>query len=400
MAYYQDHRYYRPMNTSFSTRAPKKNRLSPFQALLYLFIGFSVTYGGLIFTFERDKYLKSDVSEPTHTIVNNTEVQPKVEDQKWDARIIQNLAQPSADSQTLGVQIKQNEELLKLIEEKLPTDNGEYAIAVKEVGGSEHQAFINHTTVYPSGSLYKLYVMAAALEKVEKGEWSLETTITGNASHLEEVLGSVDFGYEDKRGKTISYTLEETLGRISRVSDNYASIMLAEKLDWEYVRDYARRIGANNTVIKSPISTTAEDTLHFFDLLYQKKIVSEKQSDYLIKLLKTAQLNQRIPAKLPKTRAKTASEMAESNSKGSTTRLEIAHKTGELPGIRHDAGIVFLEKTDKNEQSSSSNEQSSSANKGPYIIVLMSKDLKKEDSGIATLADISKVVFDYFNKAD
>jgi beta-lactamase class A len=372
MAYYQDHRYYRPTSTSYPPRFVKKKGLSLFQSLMVMGIGFFITYTGLIFTFERDKYLKSDIALPSAspTLVSSNETKLEdIENQSGSFNIGSSQTPlPSATPQTLGVNTQQNEELLKLIEEKLPNDNGEYAIVVKEVGGSEHQAFINHQTVYPSGSLYKLYVMAAALEKVEKGEWTMNTTVTGNASHLEEVLGSIDFGYESKRGKTISYTLEETLGRISRISDNYASIMLAEKLDWEYVRDYAKRIGANNTVIKSPISTTAEDTLHFFDLLYQKKIVSEKQSDLLIDLLSKAQLNQRIPAKLPK------------------SKLKIAHKTGELPGVRHDAGIVFLEKTE--------------TNKGPYIIVLMSKDLKKEDSGIATLADVSKVVYDYFNKVD
>lgn len=272
---------------------------------------------------------------------------------------------------TLGVNTKQDEKLLKLIEEKIPKDNGEYAVVVKELGvGEGREVMINHQKSLPAGSLYKLYVMAAAMEKIEKGDMTMQTVVTVQADHLEQVLGAPDFGYEDRKGETISYTVEEILGRIARISDNYASIMLAEKLDWEYIRDYAKRVGANDTVIKSPISTTAKDTAFFFDQLYQKKIVSEVASNKLIDLLATAQLNQRIPAKLPK------------------SGLKIAHKTGELPGVRNDAGIVYFENED-DESTSSAKPQKA------YLIVLMSNDLKREDSGVATLADISKVVYDY-----
>ncbi len=274
---------------------------------------------------------------------------------------------------TLGVNTKQDEKLLKLIEEKIPKDNGEYAVVVKELGEGEGRAvMINHQKSLPAGSLYKLYVMATALEKIEKGDMTMQTVVTAQADHLEQVLGAPDFGYEDRKGETISYTVEEILARIARISDNYASIMLAEKLNnWEDVRDFAKRFGAPSTSIKSPISTNAQDIAYFFDQLYQRQVVSEVASNKLIDLLATAQLNQRIPAKLPK------------------TWLKIAHKTGELPGVRNDAGIVYFENED-DESTSSAKPQKA------YLIVLMSNDLKREDSGVATLADISKVVYDYF----
>lgn len=362
-----NYQYYRPQQTSVSTtrnRANSSPQVSRFHMMLYFFIGFIFTYIGLSFSLSQYyQATESVVSASTAPAINLVQQNNKQSENQGILAQFQPAQTPAA--QTLGLSIKQDEELLKLIQAKIPNDNGEYAVIVKSLDTTEHLAYLNHEAIFPAGSLYKLYLMAAALEKIEKGELSLETTVSAKANHLEEVLGGADFGYENRRGETISYTIEEILGRIARISDNYASIMLAEKLDWDFVRDYARRIGASSTTIKSPISTNANDTAHFFELLYQKKIVSEQASDKIIDLLKTAQLNQRIPAKLPK------------------GKLKIAHKTGELPGVRHDAGIVFLDKTD--------------TNKGPYLIVLMSKDLKGEDGGVAALAEISKVVYDYMN---
>jgi len=363
-----NYQYYRPQNDSVSTTNYREPKLSFFHMSLYFFIGFFFVYVGLGFIFNPPKKESDAIAldEPTNNSVNQQQSeQPK--------NNILSLFQPQAtpNSNTLGVNTKQDEKLMKRIENEIPKDNGEYAVVVKQLGVEDgSQVFINHQTIFPAGSLYKLYVMAAALEKVEKGELTMQTSISAQTDHLEEVLRSADFGYEDRKGETLSYTLEEILARIARVSDNYASIMLAEKLDWEYVRDYAIRFGAADTVIKSPISTNAKDTAYFFDQLYQKKIVSVTASNKLIELLKTAQLNQRIPANLPK--------------KGVT----IAHKTGELPGVRHDAGIVYFD-NDEKEGTASAKPQKA------YLIVLMSKDLKGEDTGVKVLADISKVVYDY-----
>lgn len=92
--------------------------------------------------------------------------------------------------------------------------------------------------------------------------------------------------------------------------------------------------------------------------LYIGEIVSFESSEQIIALLEKAQSNDRIPAKLPK-------------------NIRIAHKTGELPQVRNDAGIVFLLGN-------------------PYLIVLMSKNVRGEDAAIENLAQVSKIVYDYY----
>ena len=52
----------------------------------------------------------------------------------------------------------------------------------------------------------------------------------------------------------------------------------------------------------------------------------------------------------------------------------IAHKTGELDGIEHDAGIIF--------------------GQPPYILTIMTAGLPDEEKGRQTIATLSRLVYD------
>jgi beta-lactamase class A len=57
--------------------------------------------------------------------------------------------------------------------------------------------------------------------------------------------------------------------------------------------------------------------------------------------------------------------------------VEVAHKTGWITGVHHDAGIVYL------------------PNGRSYVLVLLSKNIQDSDKGPQQLADISKTFYDY-----
>jgi beta-lactamase class A len=249
----------------------------------------------------------------------------------------------------------------------LEDKEGDYAVYVKDLlPEGKRNVYINSDQSYEAASLYKVFLMAAVYKAVSEGKMSLETEISAKLSHLEAVLGSVDYGYQDLSSNEVAtYTIAEALDRVARISDNYAAIMLAEKVGWDSLQEAADEAGATNTVIKTPISTSAEDMGLLLEKIYKGEVVSLQASEAIIELLSKAQINNRIPAKLPKTDPTTGSP------------LKIAHKTGELSQVRNDAGIVFL-------------------NGNPYVIVLMTKNLKGEDEGIENLAEISKIVYDYY----
>jgi beta-lactamase class A len=257
--------------------------------------------------------------------------------------------------------------LAKIVEENLSDKSGEYAIYIADLTDGENYSR-NASISFPSASLYKLYLMAAVVKEVESGELTMESEVSARKEHLEEVFEGTDFGYEEA-GEVIGYPVEEALERVGRVSDNFASIILAEEIGWDSVQEIANTTGATQTMIKSPITTSADDIANFFQLLYQKKVVSESGSEKIMEFLKLNQLNNRIPAGVPE-------------------EVEVIHKTGELSRVRHDAGIVYLSKRKAG---------SAYLENRPYLIVLMSKDLKDENEAIETMAQISKDVYEYFH---
>ncbi len=259
-----------------------------------------------------------------------------------------------------------------LIEKELNTKNGEYSVVVEayESSGSAtpfKQAHINDKEVFPAASLYKLFLMAAVMQEIENGNLKMTQVVSSNKTHLDEVLGGTEYGYEEIDGD-ISFTVDQAMDRIARLSDNYAAIMLVDKVGWNKIQLQAQNTGATNTQLKNPITTTASDISLFMRNLYQGKVVSPTSSQKILDYLARSQINNRIPKQLPK-------------------GVKIAHKTGELARVRHDAGVVYLERSDK--------ELAHLPDGRAYVIVLMSKNLQFEDSGIESLAKVSKVVYDY-----
>lgn len=255
-----------------------------------------------------------------------------------------------------------DKDLEGLITKELKDVDGEFAVVVESYESSASskptkQVHINDEAIFPAGSLYKLFVMAAVLKEVEEGKLRMDQRVSASKEHLDEVLGGTEYGYEEVEGD-ITFTVDQALERIARLSDNYAAIILAEKVGWNKVQAQAKATGASTTVVKSPISTTPYDISIYLRNLYQGRVVSKESSQKIVDYLARSQLNNRIPKQLPE-------------------GLKIAHKTGELSGVRHDAGIVFL------------------PDGKAYTIVLMSKNLTFEDQGIEALARVSKVVYDY-----
>ena len=242
----------------------------------------------------------------------------------------------------------------------LADEDGDYAIFVKDLKPEgKRNVCINCDEVFESASLYKVFLMAAVFTAINEGKFDLDTQIGAKLSHLDKILGGRDFGYEDfDADETIGHTIREALARIAAFSDNYAAILLAEKVGWDSIQLIADSVGATNTTIKNPITTSAEDVGILFEKLYKGEVVSLESSEQVLDLLSKSQMNNRIPAKLPK-------------------EVKVAHKTGELAGVRNDAGIVFLDGN-------------------PYVIVMMSKNLRGEDEGVENLAEISKIVYEYY----
>ncbi|OGE31624.1 hypothetical protein A2631_00640 [Candidatus Daviesbacteria bacterium RIFCSPHIGHO2_01_FULL_44_29] len=267
----------------------------------------------------------------------------------------------------------QSKALQIIVNNRLKDQKGDFAIVIENIQTKEQYHF-NSQKLFPSGSFYKLVLIASVYKELAKGSLTKETILSASKDYLTESFGAVDFGYENFSGP-ITLSLQDALNRVAQVSDNFAAIMLTDKVreltsnQQEPLAQMAQDLGLKDTHFGQP-ETTALDTAHFFRLLSEGKVLSPAASQEIIDLLASSQINNRIPSLLPQ---------IESTVGGQPKRVKVAHKTAELPGLRHDGGIVFLPNN-------------------PYIIVLMSKNVQFEDDTVELLANLSKDVYDYFAK--
>jgi len=242
--------------------------------------------------------------------------------------------------------------------------NGRYAVFVEDLNTSDAYS-LNKKEKFESASLYKLWVMAVVVKRLDEGSLSPDEVLSSPKIDLDKTLGLVEKDASISGSPSpssspepedfVTIALGDALTKMITVSDNYSALLLVNKIGATSVSKFLKDNGLTNSSFGSPPKTTAEDIAKFYRKLYNKEFVGSNQ---MIELLKHQQINDRIPKFLPE-------------------NLEIAHKTGELNGNKHDAGIVFT-KT------------------GDYIIVVLS-DTNSEKVAAEKIADFSRDLYLYFN---
>lgn len=245
------------------------------------------------------------------------------------------------------------------IQSALVGTQGSYGIVVENLKNKESD-YINAHTVYESGSLYKLWGMAAAFEEIQQGKLHENQILTENVAQLNKTF-YIDPDSAEKTSGKIKLSIHDALEQMITISDNYAALLLAERLKLSTVTSFLQKNGLSESKVgikgQSPVTTPADISL-FFDKLYTGNLANPKYTDAMISLLKRQRLNEKIPKYIP-------------------DGISIAHKTGELDQFTHDAGIIY-------------------APNGDYILVVLSKS-DSRDLANERIAEISQAVYNYFN---
>jgi hypothetical protein len=115
----------------------------------------------------------------------------------------------------------------------------------------------------------------------------------------------------------------EALERMVTISDNTAAVMLGSRTGSARINADIAALGMDSTHYSlERMTTSASDMLHFVDLLANGKMVSAAASADMLHLLLRQRVNDRLPRLLP-------------------NGVEVAHKTGNLPGTVNDVGIIY-----------------------------------------------------------
>lgn len=258
---------------------------------------------------------------------------------------------------------KKNENINKIITDYTGKMPGDYAVYIKDLKNGREFKF-NDEKIFSSASIYKLAILNEVYSQIQKGTLSKDDELTASQADLDKrLMSDADIhGDNEEEGQSlgdgeVSYTVDYATQLMIRISDNYSALMLADRVGWKNAETGLRAVGIEDFDLTSENApaVNARSVGQLLEKMYFGQAVSADSSAQMVSLLKDQQVNDRIPSLLP-------------------DGVVIAHKTGELDNLRHDAGIVFGQRTD-------------------YVIVLMT-DTGDALATVDNMADFSKNIYD------
>ena len=227
------------------------------------------------------------------------------------------------------------------------------------------QAHVNAERVFPAASLYKLPILAEVVRQVRLRRISPDQELTVGREHW--VAGS---GVLQARvGQSLP--VRELMRLLVVESDNIAAMMLLDLVGLENVNQTMQGMGLRSTRLTDyrspgaysgtgPYITTPADVGLLLEIVATGRLVDPAGSEEALRLLERKQASEWLGEGLP-------------------WWVKIAHKWGDVPNARYDAGIVFTPRSQ-------------------YVVVAMTEGLDPTTSA-AYIRDVSRAVFNYFERS-
>ncbi|OGG34930.1 hypothetical protein A2363_01775 [Candidatus Gottesmanbacteria bacterium RIFOXYB1_FULL_47_11] len=251
-----------------------------------------------------------------------------------------------------------SERLKDVVDGALEGATGSYGIYIKNLKTGESYVSGEHN-VFDSASLYKLWVMAVVYQKIQDEQFTEDQVLREDVFVLNQKF-DIDPELAEKTEGVITFSVREALRQMITVSDNYAALLLTEKIGLSSVATFLKENDLTESAVGTtggPPTSTPYDIERFLEKLYREDVANPKYTAEMIDLLKNQKLNNGIPKYLP-------------------DASSVANKTGEIDRFKHDAGIIYTDN-------------------GDYSIVVMSESAYPPGAQ-ERIARVSKAVFDYF----
>lgn len=250
----------------------------------------------------------------------------------------------------------------------------EIAVAYRNLGTG---AFYYHDEDEPfhAASTMKLPVMMALFQGIDAGQRRLSDPIAVR-NQFQSLVDASTFTLDPKddgdpdlyQAVGSTRTLEELIRRMIARSSNLATNVLIERLGASSATDLLRSLGAYRMKVLRGVedeksyqaglnnTATAKDLETLLLTLAKGEPFTPASNAKMIEILEAQEFNEKIPAYLPK-------------------GVPIAHKTGDITGVHHDAAIVFP------------------PGESPYVLVVLTSGFRDEKQANQTIAEISRVVW-------
>ncbi len=248
----------------------------------------------------------------------------------------------------------------------------EVAVAFRTLDGRT-ELLLDPDKVFHAASTMKVPVMIELFRQAQAGQLSLDDPLPIRNEFHSIVDGSVyqlDVGDDSDAivynavGKSLS--LRALCEAMITVSSNFATNLLIERLGVENIRQTVTRLGADGMQVLRGVeddkafqkglnnTTTARGLLILMEKIANGQAVDKTADAEMLSILERQHFNNAIPAGLPE-------------------GTVVAHKTGNITKIHHDAAVVFGPR--------------------PYVLVVLVRGLADEGHSAELIASISREVW-------
>jgi beta-lactamase class A len=258
------------------------------------------------------------------------------------------------------------------IQQRITASGAEVAVYFKTLDGKAEWS-VRPDEVFHAASTMKIPVLIELFHQVQQGKVKLDDKLmVKNEFHsivdgLSYKLNAADDSEADLyKAEGQSRSLRELCELMITVSSNFATNLIIEKLGVENIRAMVQALGADGVVVLRGVedgkafekglnnTATARGLAILLEAIAKQKASDAASSEEMIAILTRQTFNEGIPAGLP-------------------PGISVAHKTGEITGIHHDAAIVFA--------------------KRPYVLVILVRGLVDIKQSAALIADISRQIY-------
>ena len=261
---------------------------------------------------------------------------------------------------------------IQAIRAEIHNTGADVAVALRTFDGKTEWFFRADESLHAASTM-KVPVMIELFHQIRQGKLRLDDPLPIKNEFRSIVDGSVYALDPAEDSETALYkalgqtrTLSELCDLMITISSNLATNLVIEKLGVENIRATVHSLGADGMRVLRGVednkayekglnnTTTARGLLLLLEAIAKGKAVDQDASRKMIEILERQTFHEGIPAGLP-------------------SGMRVAHKTGEITKIHHDAAIVYAPR--------------------PFVLVILVQGIADTKQSAALIADSTRELY-------
>ncbi len=267
----------------------------------------------------------------------------------------------------------QSDSLRAALEQRIAPSGATVGLYLRDLATGDTVA-INPDLRFHAASTMKVPVMIQVFREIDAGRLTLEgrvpvrdtfTSIADGSPYALTPADDSDSSLYERVGREVR--VRELVERMITLSSNLATNILIERVRPESVQATMRALGADSMMVRRGVedgaaygaglnnSTTARALGRLFEALVDGRAATPWSCGRMLDILADQRFRDAIPAGLPR-------------------RTRVAHKTGWITAIHHDAGVVYERRRPR------------------YVLVVLTSGLEDRGASAALIADLTRLI--------